>query len=70
MDRGISSQVFFFANSRLAKAGLSFIHYFGERYSDYFHEMWITKVTFTPTGVRATIQIVVWQFWGRAAEAS
>src|SRR5690348_8292898 len=30
----------------------------------------ITKVTFTRVGADPTIQIVVWQFWGRAAEAS
>ena len=57
MDRGISSRVFFFANNRLVKSGLSLIHYFGERYSDYFHEIRITKVTFTPIGVRATMQL-------------
>jgi hypothetical protein len=30
----------------------------------------ITKVTFTPIGGQSSIQLVVWQFWGRAAEAS
>jgi hypothetical protein len=30
----------------------------------------ITKVTFTPSEAASNIQLVVWQFWGRAAEAS
>jgi hypothetical protein len=28
----------------------------------------ITKVTFTPSEAASNIQLVVWQFWGRAAE--
>jgi len=30
----------------------------------------VTKVTFTPTCGGPSIHLVVWQFWGRAAEAS
>jgi len=31
---------------------------------------WVTKVTFTHYGGAFSIHFVVWQFWGRAAEAS
>jgi hypothetical protein len=30
----------------------------------------ITKVTYTQNEAHSNIQLVVWQFWGRAAEAS
>jgi len=30
----------------------------------------ITKVTFTQADAPSSIHLVVWQFWGRAAEAS
>jgi hypothetical protein len=30
----------------------------------------ITKVTFTRSEANSSIDLVVWQFWGRAAEAS
>src|SRR6202049_4949960 len=36
----------------------------------YCEKFRVTKVTFTPHGAASTIQLVVWQFWGRAAEAS
>ena len=30
----------------------------------------ITKVTYTQSSAHSNIHLVVWQFWGRAAEAS
>ena len=36
----------------------------------YCEKFRVTKVTFTPAEAASTIQHVVWQFWGRAAEAS
>jgi hypothetical protein len=40
------------------------------RNCSYCEKFRITKVTFTPRGAAFTIQVVVWQFWGRAAGAS
>ena len=40
------------------------------RNGSYCEKFRVTKVTFTPHGAASTIQLVVWQFWGRAAEAS
>ena len=40
------------------------------RKGSYCEKFRVTKVTFTPHGAASTIQLVVWQFWGRAAEAS
>jgi hypothetical protein len=49
---------------------LSSSHYFRQQLLDYFHLTRITKVTFTLPGGAGYYPIVVWQFWGRAAEAS
>ena len=40
------------------------------RNCSYGEKFRVTKVTFTPRGAASTIQLVVWQFWGRAAGAS
>jgi hypothetical protein len=40
------------------------------RNCSYCEKFRVTKVTFTPQGAASTMQLVVWQFWGRAAEAS